>query len=146
MEGLQRKLTYRRLYYDGSAMIACNGQIVAQGSQFSLEDVEVVTATIDLEEIRAYRFAPSRGLQATQAPEYRRIQTHESFPDFELSAQDDLDIDLAPSPPVKLRIHSPEEEIALVTGAYLWHYLRRCGAAGYLVPLSGEFSVTDFER
>jgi NAD+ synthase (glutamine-hydrolysing) len=48
-----------RLYYDGSAMIAVNGQIVAQGSQFSLEDVEVVTVTVDLDEVREYRFAPS---------------------------------------------------------------------------------------
>ncbi|THH00580.1 hypothetical protein EW026_g1977 [Hermanssonia centrifuga] len=39
-----------RLYYDGCAMIAVNGQIVAQGSQFSLNDVEVVTATLDLED------------------------------------------------------------------------------------------------
>jgi len=71
------------------------------------------------------------------APQYHRIQTHESFPDFTLSAEDDLYVELAPSPPVELHIHSPEEEIALVTGAYLWHYLRRCGAAGYLLPLSG---------
>ena len=28
-----------RLYYDGCAMIAANGKIVAQGSQFSLKDV-----------------------------------------------------------------------------------------------------------
>ena len=28
-----------RTYYDGGAMIAVNGQIVAQGSQFSLKDV-----------------------------------------------------------------------------------------------------------
>lgn len=71
------------------------------------------------------------------APEYRRIQTHEDFPEFNLSAGDELDVHLAPSPPIHLHIHSPEEEIALATGAYLWHYLRRCGAAGYLVPLSG---------
>ena len=36
-----------RLYYDGSAMIALNGKIIAQGSQFSPSDVEVVSATID---------------------------------------------------------------------------------------------------
>jgi predicted amidohydrolase len=28
-----------RLYYDGTAMIAVNGEIVAQGSQFSIDDV-----------------------------------------------------------------------------------------------------------
>jgi NAD+ synthase (glutamine-hydrolysing) len=32
-------------------MIVINGNIVAQGSQFSLKDVEVVTATVDIEEV-----------------------------------------------------------------------------------------------
>ncbi|MGH0159732.1 UNVERIFIED_CONTAM: hypothetical protein FKN15_037672 [Acipenser sinensis] len=44
-----------RLYYDGCAMIAVNGNIVAQGAQFSMDDVEVLTATLDLEDIRGYR-------------------------------------------------------------------------------------------
>jgi NAD+ synthase (glutamine-hydrolysing) len=30
-----------RLYFDGCACIAVNGSLVAQGSQFSLADVEV---------------------------------------------------------------------------------------------------------
>lgn len=33
-------------------MIIVNGRLVAQGSQFSLNDVEVVTATLDLEDVR----------------------------------------------------------------------------------------------
>ncbi|OBT51870.1 hypothetical protein VE04_06820 [Pseudogymnoascus sp. 24MN13] len=36
-----------RLYYDGCAMIIINGRIVAQGSQFSLNDVETVIATVE---------------------------------------------------------------------------------------------------
>ncbi|NIG58410.1 glutamine-dependent NAD(+) synthetase [Pontoporia blainvillei] len=44
-----------RLYYDGCALIAMNGSIFAQGSQFSLDDVEVLTATLDLEDVRSYR-------------------------------------------------------------------------------------------
>jgi hypothetical protein len=30
-----------RLYYDGCACVAVNGKLVAQGSQFSVNDVEV---------------------------------------------------------------------------------------------------------
>jgi NAD+ synthase (glutamine-hydrolysing) len=56
-----------RLYYDGYAME------IAQGSQFSLNDVEVATATIDIEEVRAYHSAASRGFQATKyKAKYRR--------------------------------------------------------------------------
>lgn len=35
-----------RLYYDGCALIAVNGEIVAQGSQFSLHDVVCITRLI----------------------------------------------------------------------------------------------------
>lgn len=123
-----------RLYYDGSAMIIVNGDVVAQGSQFSLNDVEVVTATIDLEEVRAYRSSASRGLQAALSEvKYERIQTS-----FSLSTDDsDMDLQKRPALPIKPRLHSVEEEIALCTGCYLWDYLRRSGTAGYLVPLSG---------
>jgi NAD+ synthase (glutamine-hydrolysing) len=122
-----------RLYYDGSAMIIINGDIVAQGTQFSLNDVEVVTATCDIEDVRAYRFAPSRALQAVQAPTYQRIETN-----FSLSSDaDDLDPTLAPSAKLAPRYHTPQEEIAMGPACWLWDYLRRSKAAGFLVPLSG---------
>ncbi|MCI22193.1 glutamine-dependent NAD(+) synthetase-like, partial [Trifolium medium] len=38
-----------RLYYDGCASVVVNGDVVAQGSQFSLNDVQVVVAQIDLD-------------------------------------------------------------------------------------------------
>lgn len=74
-----------RLYYDGCPLIACNGNIVGQGSQFSLDDVQTITATIDLDEIRAARASKSRGMQAVtsnginQARGFKRIRV-----DFEL--------------------------------------------------------------
>ncbi|KAG7436735.1 Glutamine-dependent NAD(+) synthetase [Fusarium oxysporum f. sp. raphani] len=120
-----------RLLYDGASLIMVNGSIVAQGSQFSLDDVEVVTATVDLGEVRAYRFAPSRNFQAVQAPVYERIEV-----DFSLG-HEDLDLLRAPTAPRPARYHVPEEEIALGPACWLWDYLRRSRASGYLVPLSG---------
>ena len=58
-----------RLYYDGCAMIALNGAIVAQGSQFSLRDVEVVTATLDLDDVKSARTSKSRGMQSVRLQE-----------------------------------------------------------------------------
>lgn len=106
-----------RLYYDGCAMILVNGEVVAQASQFSLNDVEVVTATIDMEEVRAYRSTISRSLQAAKSKaKYHRIQT-----DFELSSlEDDRDLGRGPSPAIQPRYHTVEEEIALCSGCYLW--------------------------
>lgn len=114
-------------------MIFVNGDIVGQSSQFSLNEVEVVVATVDLEKVRAYRFAPSRGLQAVAAPEYQRIEV-----DYSLS-HDNLDLELAQSPTAAqpARYHLPEEEIALGPACWLWDYLRRSKAAGFFVPLSG---------
>ncbi len=122
-----------RLYYDGCAMIIVNGEIVAQGSQFSLNDVEVLTAIVDIEEVRSYRFTPSRGFQSLSSPTYMRIET-----EFSLSNQNvDFDSNVFPSETRALRIHAAEEEIALGPAAWLWDYLRRSKAAGFLVPLSG---------
>jgi NAD+ synthase (glutamine-hydrolysing) len=122
-----------RLYYDGCAMIIVNGEIKALGTQFSLTDVEVLTATVDLEEVWSYRFAPSRGMQAIATPEYKRIQA-----DFRLSPVGDIfDVESVPTPTRALRIHAPEEEISLGPACWMWDFLRRSGAAGFFIPLSG---------
>lgn len=118
-----------RLYYDGCALIAVNGRIVAQGSQFSLRDVEVVTATIDIEDIRSHRAVKSRSMQAAQAERYQRIEVP-----FALSNDD---FGRRPTTFQEPRLHIPEEEIALGPACWLWDYLRRSRTQGYFVPLSG---------
>ncbi|KAK2763064.1 glutamine-dependent NAD(+) synthetase [Arachnomyces sp. PD_36] len=122
-----------RLYYDGCAMILANGQVIAQGSQFSLDDVETVVATVDIEEVRSYRSAASRGHQAIAAPAYERIESEISLSDDSL----DRDITVGPTPSQEVRYHVPEEEIALGPACWMWDYLRRSKAGGFLVPLSG---------
>lgn len=125
-----------RLYYDGCAMIAVNGRIVAQGSQFSLQDVEVVTATVDLEDVRAFRAVSSRSMQAAGASRYQRIEV-----DFALSDEDDTnsvkDVSELAVKKYDIRYHRPEEEIALGPACWLWDYLRRSRTQGYFLPLSG---------
>ncbi|KAJ5947595.1 hypothetical protein N7466_000610 [Penicillium verhagenii] len=122
-----------RLYYDGCAMIVVNGDVVAQGSQFSLNDVEVVTATVDLEEVRTYRSGVSRGMQAAKQSPFVRLDI-----DVRLSRRgEEADPSLTVSVPFKPHFHVPEEEIALGPACWLWDYLRRCGAAGFFIPLSG---------
>ncbi len=36
---------------DGCACIVVNGDVVAQGSQFSLKDIEVIVASVDLDTV-----------------------------------------------------------------------------------------------
>jgi NAD+ synthase (glutamine-hydrolysing) len=102
-----------RLYYDGCAMIAVNGRIVAQGSQFSLQDVEVVSATIDIEDVRAHRTKSSRNMQATQAARYHRIEVPFALSGgkFEPVSEEDMP-GLIGTRYFDIKYHSPEEEIA----------------------------------
>jgi len=64
-----------------------------------------------------------------QAQAYQRIETA-----FKLSSDT---LGLAPTKARAPRYHLPEEEIALGPACYLFDYLRRSGAAGFLLPLSG---------
>ncbi|EPQ56621.1 glutamine-dependent NAD synthetase with GAT domain-containing protein [Gloeophyllum trabeum ATCC 11539] len=122
-----------RLYYDGCAMIAVNGQLVAQGSQFSLQEVEVVSATVDLEEVRAHRAKSSRSMQAAQAERYHRVEVPFALSNRHWSEVHDPTLRRFLEP----RYHRPEEEIALGPACWLWDYLRRSRAVGYFIPLSG---------
>ena len=121
-----------RLYFDGCALIAQNGEILAQGSQFSLKDVEVVTATVNLRDVRAYRGAKaSWAIQARKTEQLPQIDV-----DFELNAPGSENL-LRATPKIETHSHPPEEEIALGPACWLWDYLRRSGAAGFFIPLSG---------
>ena len=129
-----------RLYFDGCALIAQNGDILAQGSQFSLKDVEVVTATVDLQAVRSYRgVKASRAVQASQTEPLPEIGV-----DFDIGMEEgkdgrrELDLSIFRSTlPIEPHTHIPEEEIAYGPACWLWDYLRRSGAAGYFIPLSG---------
>lgn len=82
--------------------------MVAQGSQFSLGEVEVVTATVDLEEVRSYRSVKSRAMQARETVGFQRFPA-----DMSLSSDaEEFDPTLAPSKDLEVRYHLPEEEIA----------------------------------
>ena len=114
-------------------MIFCNGRLLGQGTQFSLNDVEVVTATVDLEDVRSFRSSPSRGLQAASQTPYPRIEV-----DMRLSPHPgEPGAELGPSQEMVTHFHTPQEEISLSPAFWLWDYLRRSGAAGFFLPLSG---------
>eukprot|EP00041_Stephanoeca_diplocostata_P033529 m.1110105 g.1110105 ORF g.1110105 m.1110105 type:complete len:761 (-) comp24356_c0_seq8:2995-5277(-) len=122
-----------RVYYDGCAMIVLNGKVLAQASQFSLRDVEVITATVDLDSVVTYRASiMSRSAQAAETVLCPRI-------DVDVGITDRFGL-CTPSQPA--RIHSPAEEIALGPACWLWDYLRRTGLTGYFLPLSGGIDST----
>ncbi|KXS15118.1 glutamine-dependent NAD(+) synthetase with GAT domain-containing protein [Gonapodya prolifera JEL478] len=143
-----------RLYFDGASMVVVNGKVAVMGTQFSLRDVEVVSATVDLESVRAYRGKHhSRSVQASHTTAYPRVKA-----DFALSAPPSAVVDgtwegdapvgshvdgkkwwgRPPTIPLEsLELCGPFEEIAYGPACWLWDYLRRSKAAGFFVPLSG---------
>jgi NAD+ synthase (glutamine-hydrolysing) len=90
-------------------MIALNGIILAQGSQFSLSDVEVITATIDLEAVRAHRTGSSRRMQSAASEAYQRVRL-----DMRLDGGKHIRVgeDETRVGDQEIRYHTPEEEIA----------------------------------
>jgi NAD+ synthase (glutamine-hydrolysing) len=122
-----------RLYFDGCAAISANGALLAQGAQFSVAEVEVVVATVDLDAVVSYRGAVSSlREQAADAPAVPLVRVP-----FRLCAARAEVPRLFLTPAVEPVYLEPEEEIARGPACWLWDYLRRSGAAGYLLPLSG---------
>jgi len=127
-----------RLYFDGCSLVCVNGEVVAQASQFSMNDVEVITAVVDLDAVRAYRQdAASFQEQSSYETQLPTVDVrYFSLRDTKAASFDSL-LEAGVSLPIKVRKHSPEEECAMGPACWLWDYLRRSGAAGYLLPLSG---------
>eukprot|EP00127_Corallochytrium_limacisporum_P003787 Clim_evm1s153 gene=Clim_evmTU1s153 len=118
-----------RVYYDGCGMIYMNGRNLAQTSQFSLQDIEVITATVDLSEVHSYRGkSASRNIQASTARAFCRI-------DCEMRLCQETYA--KPTPPRDIFYHTPQDEIRLGPACWLWDYLRRSGMGGFFLPLSG---------
>ncbi|KAH9719047.1 glutamine-dependent NAD(+) synthetase [Citrus sinensis] len=145
-----------RLYFDGCSCVVVNGDMIAQGSQFSLKDVEIVVAQVDLDAVAGFRGSIS------SFQEQASCKTKISSVAVPYNLCQPFNLKMSLSSPLKVKIyaadengtvskllsiilcslmpinyHSPEEEIAFGPGCWLWDYLRRSGASGFLLPLSG---------
>lgn len=98
----------QRICFNGGSCIALNGHLLNHSKQFALQEVEVTTATVDLEDIRSYRNRNrSISLMASGCPTYPRI-----IVDYSLSP--DYDTFLPIAVPIDWNYLRPEEEIAQV--------------------------------
>ncbi|KAL0934142.1 glutamine-dependent NAD(+) synthetase [Colletotrichum truncatum] len=124
-----------RMLFDGSSMVLANGKVLAQSSQFSLKPVEVITATISVEEVRSFRSSISRNVQAAAQPEFPRVDCDLRLtrPADEVYLSDRLRI----ATEIQLKILDPMEEIAMAQAVFLWQYLCRTNSPGYFLALSG---------
>ena len=121
--------------FDGSSMIILNGKVLEQGPQYSFEPVSIITATIDIEQIRSFRSQSSRNIQAAMQPEYPRIECDLRLtrPTTEVYLSDTLML----SKEIPIKVLDPMAEIYNAEGLWLWQYLVRSNLAGFFLALSG---------
>jgi NAD+ synthase (glutamine-hydrolysing) len=118
--------------------VCVNGEVVAQASQFSMKDVEVITAVVDLDAVRSYRQdTASFQEQSSYETQLPTVDVRYFSLRHSKSASYDSLLESNVTAPIAVRIHAPEEECAMGPACWLWDYLRRSGASGYLLPLSG---------
>jgi NAD+ synthase (glutamine-hydrolysing) len=117
-----------RIIYDGGALIASAGQLVAVGERFSYRDFEVTSAVVDITDNRMIQ---SRTGSFRPEVEDRAVDVAFDFPALEPAAE---------AVPVRTwedgeRIK--EEEFARAVALALFDYLRKSRARGFVVSLSG---------
>lgn len=127
-----------RLYFDGGSLIAMNGKILAEGQRFSLDEIEVTTAVVDLNEVATYRSAiKSRCLQSSSKHEPMAfIRIDEYIIDRKNNLKNSK-LNYDPFFSIKPKQYTFEEEMCYAPPCWLWDYLRRSGASGYFLALSG---------
>ena len=128
-----------RLYFDGRSIIAVNGQIVNIEDGFTLRDVLVMTEEIDLTSILSYRMRNnSFGTQASKEKRFQVIDVPFDIAErvYKLDGGTLYKVNLDRE--TRQEISDQQiEEITNAASAYLWDYLRRSGAMGFQLPLSG---------
>jgi NAD+ synthase (glutamine-hydrolysing) len=120
-----------RIIYDGGALIASAGSLLAAGPRFSFQPVGLTTAVVDVEATRMHRartgsYQPdlgSRG-QSHVACKFR-------FPDMEPERPAPQQAAWETGPNLK------EEEFTRAVALGLFDYLRKSRAHGFVVSLSG---------
>ncbi len=117
-----------RIIYDGGALIASAGQLVAVGERFSYRDFEVTSAVVDITDNRMIQ---SRTGSFRPEVEDRAVDVPFQFPELEPAAESVRPRTWEDGEKVK------EEEFARAVALALFDYLRKSRARGFVVSLSG---------
>ncbi|MCB9533957.1 MAG: NAD(+) synthase [Myxococcales bacterium] len=124
-----------RAIYDGGALIATAGELVAQGERFSFEPWTLTTAVVDVDRTRRIQagtasFRPHIGTGGAEVEADFHFGRHTPAVD--------------PLPPASWEVGDSlrEEEFARSIALALFDYLRKSRARGYVVSLSGGADST----
>lgn len=120
-----------RAIYDGGAMIAHSGRLLAAGPRFSYSDSHVTAATVDIDEIRMTRARTSSFRPLIGDPNDNAVRSPFQFPEAEYVVE-------RPKPEHWERGSAvKEEEFTRAVSLALFDYLRKSRAHGFVVSISG---------
>ncbi len=119
-----------RAVYDGGAMIASSGRMLARGPRFSFADWQVTCAQIDVDETRM-RQARTGSYSPRLEDDADCVSVPFDYPPLAPEAEEPEDRGWEASPRLK------EEEFARAIALALFDYLRKSRSHGFVVSLSG---------
>ena len=120
-----------RAIYDGDAMIASDGKMLAIGKRFSFRDSMLTTATVDVHATRMTRSQTGSFEPDVDGDESDVIPVPFTFPDGQLSPEAVREVDWETSDFVK------EEAFCRAVSLGLFDYIRKSHSRGVVVSLSG---------
>jgi NAD+ synthase (glutamine-hydrolysing) len=125
-----------RLYFDGASMVGFNGTILDIENRFTLRDVQVLVVDIPISLILSYR------LKNNSFEHQASLQKKFNIISIEINLISDKPYILKGGTLYKENIEKfnkiPEIlNIINAASCWLWDYLRRSGAMGFMLPLSG---------
>ena len=121
-----------RTIYDGGAMIATQGRLVAVGERFAFADWQLTEAVVDIEQTRMIQ-----GWTSSFRPRFDErvgacVQVPFAWPDIAPEAEHVTPVAAWESSP-----HRKEEEFWRALSLALFDYMRRSASRGFVVSLSG---------
>ncbi len=125
-----------RAIYDGDAMIASNGELVAVGKRFSYRPVSLTSATVDIDMTRMVRARTGSFTPDVDGDESDVIEVDFEFPSRELEPQQLEREPWESSDDIKF------EEFTRSVSLGLFDYMRKSRSRGFVVSLSGGADST----
>jgi len=133
-----------RAIYDGGAMIASSGMLLAAGPRFPFDNVHLTTAVVDVDLTRMNHTRITSFLPDLTQPKTSCVDFELELPPVKIQRLDPKDSpDFLPEPtdaPPKVWEtggHQKEEEFTRAMALALFDYLRKSKSRGFVVSLSG---------
>lgn len=120
-----------RAIYDGDAMIASCGQMVAFGPRFSMNDSQLTVATVDLDEVRVRRAMVGSFTPALEPDNPGVVRCEFEYPEAEPEQV------ASEVPAWETGPYRKEEEFTRAMTLGLCDYMRKSHSRGFVVSLSG---------